>query len=66
MRDCTLGRWGIDLYTKVGLRVIALLLAAIAFKRYVSPDAVALAQGQFAGEQFPGALSFVDTRTGEI
>jgi hypothetical protein len=42
------------LYTKVGIRVIALLLAAIAFKQYVSPDAVALAQGQFAGEQFPG------------
>ena len=60
----------IDLYTKAVLTVIALLLAAIVFKQYVSPDAVALAQGQFAGVQYGGFsgsnYSFFDTRTGEV
>jgi hypothetical protein len=59
----------IDLYTKAVLTVIALLLAAIVFKQYFSPDAVALAQGQFAGVQFTaerGSYSFFDTRTGEV
>jgi hypothetical protein len=59
----------IDLYTKAVLTVIALLLAAIVFKQYASPDAVALAQGPFAGVQFTGRgsgyRSFFDTRTGE-
>jgi hypothetical protein len=52
------------------LTVIALLLAAIVFKQYVSPDAVALAQGQFAGVQYgghsQGVDSFFDPRTGEV
>jgi hypothetical protein len=60
----------IDLHTKAVLTLIALLLAAIVFKQYVSPDAVALAQGQFAGVQFagPGGLDhdFFDPRTGEL
>ena len=60
----------IDLYTKSVLTVIAVLLAVIAFKQYVSPDAVAHAQGSFAGLQFTagdgGSINFFDSRTGEI
>jgi hypothetical protein len=45
----------IDLYTKGVLTVIAVLLAVIACKQYVSPDAVVQAQGAFARVQFsPG------------
>jgi hypothetical protein len=59
----------IDLYTKAVLTVIALLLAAIVFKQYISPNAVALAQGPFAGVQYSsdrGGPTFFDTRTGEV
>lgn len=39
----------------------------IAFKQYVSPDAVVQAQGCFVGVQFTGgAYSFFDPRTGEL
>jgi hypothetical protein len=59
----------IDRYTKGVLTVIAVLLAVIALRPYVNPDAVAHAQGQFAGVEFsagPGGLNFFDTKTGEI
>jgi hypothetical protein len=59
----------IDWYTKGVLTVIAVLLAAIALRPYVSPEAVAHAQGSFAGVEFSagsGGLNFFDTRTGEI
>jgi hypothetical protein len=60
----------IDLYTKGVLTVIAVLLAVIAFRPYVSPDAVVQAQGSFAGVQFSGApnngFAFFDPKTGEI
>jgi len=39
----------IDLYTKGVLTVIAVLLAVIAFRPYVSPDAVVQAQGRLPG-----------------
>ena len=57
-----------DLYTRAILTVIALLLAVIAFRPYVSPDAVAHAQGSFAGVQYVGSCSacFFDTGTGDI
>lgn len=59
----------IDWYTKGVLTVIAVLLGVIALRPYVSPDAVAHAQGGFSGVQFsagPGGLNFFDTKTGEI
>jgi hypothetical protein len=59
----------IDWYTKGVLTVIAVLLAVIAFKQYVSPDAVVQAQGAFAGVQYTGSPawdSFFDVRTGEV
>jgi hypothetical protein len=59
----------IDLYTKGVLTVIAVLLAVIAFRPYVSPDAVVQAQGLFAGVQFTGfngGAYFFDTRTGDV
>jgi hypothetical protein len=59
----------IDRYTKAVLTVIALLLTVIALRPYVSPDAVAQAQGTFTGVEFsagPGGLNFFDTRSGEI
>jgi hypothetical protein len=58
-----------DWYTKGVLTVIAVLLGVIALKPYVSPDAVAHAQGSFAGVEFsagPSGLDFFDTQTGEI
>ena len=59
----------IDWYTKGVLTVIAVLLGVIAIRPYVSPNAVAHAQGSFAGVQFSmsaGDPFFFDTRTGEI
>ena len=56
----------IDWYTK---GVLAVLLGVIAIRPYVSPDAVAHAQGSFAGVQFSGSgccFSFFDARTGEV
>jgi hypothetical protein len=55
----------IDLYTKVVLTIVALLLAVIAFRPILQPPTVA-AQGNFNGVQFgaPG-LNFFDTRTGD-
>jgi len=58
----------IDLHTKGVLTVIALLLAVIADRPYVSPNAVALAQGPFAGVlpvESAAGPRFFDTRTGE-
>jgi hypothetical protein len=55
----------IDWYTKGVLTVIALLLGMIAIRPYVSPDAVAHAQGPFAGVQFSGN-AFFDSRTGDV
>ena len=45
----------IDWYTKGVLTVIAVLLGVIALRPYVSPDAVAHAQGSFAGVQYSQA-----------
>jgi hypothetical protein len=58
----------IDLFTRVILTIIALLLAVIALRPILQPQAV-MAQGSFSGVQFSsdGALlTAVDTRTGEI
>ena len=59
----------IDWYTKGVLTVIAILLAMVVLKQYVSPETVVQAQGAFAGVQFAqsaGYPYFFDTRTGEI
>ena len=58
----------IDWYTKGVLTVIAALMGVISIRPYVSPDAVAHAQGSFAGVQYsgPNIFSFFDTKTGEI
>jgi hypothetical protein len=59
----------IDWYTKGVLTVIAVLLAMIVAKQYVSPDTVVRADGPFAGVEFTGlngGVSFFDTKTGEI
>jgi hypothetical protein len=63
----------IDLYTRAVLTAIALLLAVIAVRPYVSPETTAFAQGTFAGVQFvdivdadSGSGTFFDTRSGEI
>jgi hypothetical protein len=58
-----------DIYTKSVLTVIALLLAMLVGKQYLSPDSVAYAQGSFAGVQFSGNGSywgFFDTRNGDL
>ena len=54
-----------DWYTKGVLTVIAVLLGVIALRPYVSPDAVAHAQGAFAGVQTAGRLEFFDSRSGD-
>lgn len=58
----------IDWYTKGVLTVIAVLLGVIAVRPYVIPDAVAHAQGSFAGVQFnyAGGANFFDSRSGEV
>jgi hypothetical protein len=59
----------IDWYTKGVLTVIAVLLGVIALRPYVSPDAVAHAQGSFAGMQYGGGKfnpEFFDSRTGDM
>ena len=58
----------IDWYTKGVLTVIAVPLGVIALRPYVSPDAVAHAQGSFAGLQFASDCTycFFDARTGEV
>jgi len=59
----------IDWYTKGVLTIIAVLLGVIALRPYVSPDAVAHAQGSFTGVQYSGpsnVYSFFDPRTGEV
>jgi hypothetical protein len=59
----------IDLYTKTVLTVIALLLAVIALKPVLQPQAV-MAQGNLSGVQFAPDMSggswFFDTHTGDI
>jgi hypothetical protein len=55
-----------DLYTKVVLTVIALMLTVIACKTVISPGTTANAQGPFAGVQYAGRGEFFDSRTGEI
>jgi hypothetical protein len=57
-----------DLYTRMILTVIALLLAAIALKPILQPKP-AMAQGNLNGVQFSACtdeLYAVDTRTGDI
>jgi hypothetical protein len=55
----------IDWYTKGVLTVIAAMLGLIAIRPFVSPDAVAHAQGPFTGVQV-NLSSFFDSRTGDI
>jgi len=55
-----------DLYTKVALTVIALLLLLIACNQYVNPEAKVRAEGPFAGVQYASNLEWYDSRTGEI
>jgi hypothetical protein len=59
----------IDLYTKIILTVIALLLAVIALTPFVQPQP-AMAQGSFNGVQMmsgePNHLLFFNIRTGDI
>ena len=60
----------IDWYTRGVLTVIAVLLGVIALRPYVSPDAVAHAQGALTGVQVwygdVASPKFFDPRTGEI
>ena len=71
---CYAGQWNcydslmkLDLYTKVVLTAIMLLLGVIAFRPLVHPDTTANAQGSFAGVQFSGpGISFFDSRTGDL
>ena len=60
----------IDWYTKGVLTVIAVLLAVIALRPYVSPGAVAHAQGSLAGVQIwygdVASPKFFDARTGDV
>jgi hypothetical protein len=58
-----------DLYTKVVLTVVALMLVLIACHHYADPSSKASAEGPFAGVQFSGVgYSFVlfDSRTGDV
>jgi len=59
----------IDWYAKGVLTAIAVLLAVIALRPYVHPDAVQ-AQGSFAGVQFAKGPNtdyyFFDSRTGDL
>jgi hypothetical protein len=60
----------IDWYTKGVLTVIAVLLGVIALRPYVSPDAVAHAQGSLSGVQVwygdVASPKFFDPRTGDV
>ena len=54
----------IDLYTKVVLTAIAVLLGVIALRGYAGPEVVQ-AQGAFSGVQYNNEVLF-DTRTGDL
>jgi len=58
-----------DLYTKIVLSVIAVMLVVIGCKPTINPQTAVKAEGQFAGVQLsatPALLIFFDSRTGEI
>jgi len=58
----------IDLYTKMILTIIALLLAVIALNPILQPQS-AMAQGNYSGIQFSysgGNHAFFDTRSGDV
>jgi hypothetical protein len=58
----------IDLYTKMILTLIALLLAVVVLKPMLQPQA-AMAEGAFAGIQFSysgGNHAFFNTNTGDV
>jgi len=59
----------IDLYTKIVLTLVALLLAVSVLKPILQPQA-ALADGPYGGVQFSyssnGNHAFFDTRTGDV
>jgi len=58
----------IDLYTKVVLTLILLVLAVIALRPVIQPQAV-VAQGNLTGVQFTyngGGFLAIDTRTGDV
>jgi hypothetical protein len=60
----------IDLYTKIVLTVIAVMLTLIACKPLTNPDAAVRAEGPFAGVQFTSRgnedFTAFDARTGDI
>ena len=59
----------IDWYSKAVLTVIALALASMAIRPWVSPDQIAHAQGSLPELQFgatPVGYSFFDAKTGEL
>jgi hypothetical protein len=65
---CYIEPMRIDMYSKVVLTVIALLLGLLVCRQYVSPESVA-AQGSFSGVQMavtPLGYSFFDSRSGEL
>jgi len=57
-----------DLYTKLGLTIIMLLLAVIACNHYASPAATAQAEGPLTGVQYsgPNGHCFSDSHTGDL
>ena len=58
----------IDLYTKIILTLVALLLAVSVLRPILQPQA-AMAQGNFAGVQFSysaGNHAFFDSRSGDV
>jgi hypothetical protein len=57
-----------DIYTKVVLTVIAVVLIVIAGNQYISPRVTARAAGQFSSVQATGTRGsvFFDSNTGEI
>jgi hypothetical protein len=58
-----------DLYTKIVLTLILLLLAVNTLRPFVQPQP-AMAQGNFSGVQFAidmnGGVAFFDSQTGDI
>jgi hypothetical protein len=58
-----------DVYTKVVLTVIALVLVVIAAKPLLKPDTTVNAQSTFSGVQFSSSdrgYAFFDPRTGDL
>jgi len=59
----------IDLYTKMILTLVALLLAVSVLKPILQPQQAAMADGRFSSIQFSysgGNHAFFDTRSGDV